>query len=124
MSVHESLYKKERQEHSIINMIRAAQLVVKGYDEGIYPRSVIKASHVKRLFPYDDINRGILSSIGRGLSDLAAKGYLVRIGNGPEYKYLINCSRYCDRCPHRGTMDCPVMKLRALVYLFEGDSNE
>jgi len=112
--------------HSVIDVIRAVKLVVLGYDVGLYPYVSIKASHAKL---FENVSKGILGSIGRGLRELEKQGLLIRVSSSNSraisYK-LANCPGRCETdgtlCSKYETMDCPIMRLRALLLLLEEGS--
>ncbi|RLE80751.1 MAG: hypothetical protein DRJ52_05715 [Thermoprotei archaeon] len=78
------------------NVAKALRLILLGLEAGLYPRSVIRAAHVRRLgLPYS------LQSVGLGLKALEELGLLVRLNNcasGNKKYVLRDCPRNCSKC--------------------------
>ena len=114
---------------SIIDVIRAAEMIIKGFEKGLYPRTAIKAKHAKLLFDNDHLNQGILGSIGRGLAELERQRVLVKVGGSLKsgLKYMLNCPLQCrddgSICGYFGTDRCPIIKLKILLALL-GDGSD
>jgi len=112
----------------IKDVVYAIKLILLGYEKGLYPQRAIRASHAK-LFN-EDINNGVLGSIGRGLHLLEKIGILERVSSTTSraIKYrLRGCSGHCfidgTLCGKYQTMECPIMKLKALLLILESRDN-
>ena len=109
----------------LADLVKALELLVKGYERGIYPRCVIKARDYCRLFNVEE-NLGLLGRIGRGLAYLEEMGLIKRVSfsNSRGAKYRVNCFGRCFGdswvCGYMGTPKCPLEKARRLLVILKG----
>ena len=109
----------------LADLVKALELLVKGHEEGLYPRCVIKARDYCRLFNVEE-NLGFLGRVGRGLAHLEKMGLLRRVtlSNSRGARYRVNCFGRCFGdswvCGYLGTPKCPLEKARRLLVILKG----